>query len=276
MRNPSLLWILLAVMLILDIYIFQALKFVSHSAGPRTRMVILISYWAVSALAIVTMALTPYMHVSHWPNHAANYVYAIILGLFFAKLLATVFFLADDLRRGLQWIVVKLFSASRRPAAPGAEGISRSVFVSWLGLALGGGLFSSLLYGFTNKYNYRIHRHRLSFDRLPPAFRGMKIVQISDIHSGSFTDKDAVRRGVDMIIQEKADLILFTGDLVNDKATEMLGYKEVFARILRQWAYFPHSATTIMAITPNGNRRQPKRPTSTTSKPYTQIWVGGC
>ena len=63
-----------------------------------------------------------------------------------------------------------------------------------------------------------MHRVQLAFDNLPTAFKGLKIIQISDIHSGSFTDKAAVMRGVDKILKEKADLILFTGDLVNDVA----------------------------------------------------------
>ncbi len=70
-----------------------------------------------------------------------------------------------------------------------AASISRSVFMSWLGLGVGGTLFSTLIYGFTNKYNYKIHRIKLAFDNLPPAFKGLKIVQLSDIHSGSFTNK---------------------------------------------------------------------------------------
>jgi predicted MPP superfamily phosphohydrolase len=95
----------------------------------------------------------------------------------------------------------------------------------------GGGLFSSLIYGFNNKYRYQLHRFQLAFDDLPAGFKGIKIVQISDIHSGSFTDKHAVMRGVDKILKEKADLILFTGDLINNLAEEMDDYMDVFSRV---------------------------------------------
>jgi len=109
--------------------------------------------------------------------------------------------------------------------------ISRSAFLSWTGFIIGGGLFSALLIGFSNKYNYKVRRVKLSFKNLPSSFKGLKIVQVSDIHSGSFTDKAAVKRGVDLIRKQNADLILFTGDLVNDKADEMHDYLDVFDKI---------------------------------------------
>jgi predicted MPP superfamily phosphohydrolase len=111
------------------------------------------------------------------------------------------------------------------------EGISRSAFLSWLGIGLGGGLMATLVYGFSNKYNYQVVRKKLRYDNVPAAFKGLKIVHISDIHSGSFTDKEAVRKGVEKIMNEKPDIILFTGDLVNDRATEMDDYMEIFSKL---------------------------------------------
>ena len=92
-------------------------------------------------------------------------------------------------------------------------------------------MFGTLLWGFRNKYNYQLKRVPLAFDNLPASFKGLKIIHISDIHSGSFMDKKAVSHGVDLILKEKADIILFTGDLVNDKATEMKDYMDVFNRL---------------------------------------------
>ena len=102
------------------------------------------------------------------------------------------------------------------------------IFISWLGLGLGAGLYTSLLHGFSNKYRYRVRRVRLAFDNLPASFKGFKILQLSDIHSGSLADPAAVRRGVDMALAEKPDLILFTGDLVNNIALEVGEYQGIF------------------------------------------------
>src|SRR5205085_398176 len=147
--------------------------------------------------------------------------------LFFAKLIASIFFLVDDMRRGIQWIAGKLFfSNTEGEALQQGEKISRSVFLSWTGMLVGGGLFGSLLYGFSNKYRYHLNRLPFPFAGLPAGFRGIKIVQISDIHSGSFTNKAAVTKGVEMVMKEKPDLILFTGDLVNNTADEMVNYMD--------------------------------------------------
>ncbi|HZH95937.1 MAG TPA: metallophosphoesterase, partial [Flavisolibacter sp.] len=100
-----------------------------------------------------------------------------------------------------------------------------------LGLAVGGGLFGSLVYGFSNKYNYHVKKVPLAFKNLPAAFKGLKIIHISDVHSGSFTDKSKVQQGINKILQLKPDLILFTGDLVNNKADEMTDYVDVFRQL---------------------------------------------
>ena len=222
--------IIIGIMLLLDTYVFQAVKAVSAAASPRVKAFIYIGYWVLTALTITCFLLFAFGSSDWMGKRLRTYLFATLIGLFMAKLLAMVFFIIDDLRRGIQWIVGKLMPAKVN-ADPGAENISRSAFLSWLGLAAGGTLFGSMLYGFSNKYNYTIKRVRLAYDNLPAPFKGLKIVHISDIHSGSFTDKNAVNKGVQKILDEKPDLILFTGDLVNDRSTEMGEYMDVFRRL---------------------------------------------
>ena len=93
-----------------------------------------------------------------WPKAVRTYVFAIVVGLFFSKLLASMFFAIDDIRRGATWIIGKLFSNPSVPVSQTSEGITRSAFLSWLGLAVGGGLFGTLAYGFGNKYRYQVKR----------------------------------------------------------------------------------------------------------------------
>jgi uncharacterized protein len=231
MRNSGALWIIVAILAVLDIYVFQIVKLLSQSASPKSKNILYASYWALSGITMLLMLLLPYLNFESWPKTLRTYTFATIVGLFFAKIIAVAFFLIDDIRRLIQWASGKIFSKNTEAVNPGEEGISRSVFLSWLGLAAGGGLFASLVYGFSNKYNYDIKRIKLAFDNLPKSFKGLKIIHISDIHSGSFTDKGAVRKGIDKILNEKPDLILFTGDLVNDRATEMDEYMDVFNQL---------------------------------------------
>ena len=230
MRNWRFFAIVIILVVLLDFYIFQALKTISQGASARWKAILFNGYWIVSILAVILFALLPALNDPEW-RRARTYIFATVLGLFFAKLLASVFFLVDDIRRLIQWASGKLFFPNTEGENISENTISRSIFMSWLGLGVGGTLFSSLVYGFGNKYNYKIRRLSLAFDNLPPAFKGLKIIQLSDIHSGSLSDPKAVAHGVDRVLAEKPDLILFTGDLVNDIATEMDPYKEIFSRL---------------------------------------------
>jgi predicted MPP superfamily phosphohydrolase len=232
MRNTPFWWILIGLMVLLDFYVFQAVKVIAHSTTGKTRTIIFATYWTISVVAILALLILPYLQFQHQSKFFRSTIFAVIIGLFFAKLIGAIFFLVDDLRRLIQWVAAKLFfSHNRDGALQKGENISRSVFLSWVGMIAGGGLFGSLLYGFGNKYRYHIKRIPLAFDNLPASFKGLKIIQISDIHSGSFTDKKAVMHGVDMIMKEKPDLILFTGDLVNNTSEEMKDYMDVFSKL---------------------------------------------
>ena len=224
-------WLLLGgLMILLDFYVFQVVKTVSHSASPRTRMIIFAAYWSISILALLVLFFLPLFE--NFPRSVRSIIFAVTIGLFLGKLIASVFFLVDDLRRGIQWLSGKLFFRNTEGEEMQAGSrISRSVFLSWLGLAVGGSLYSSLLYGFSNKYNYQVKRVSLNYPNLPQSFKGIRIAQISDIHSGSFTNKKAVAEGVKKIMSLKPDLILFTGDLVNNTADEMANYVDVFKQL---------------------------------------------
>jgi predicted MPP superfamily phosphohydrolase len=223
--------IFILLMLVLDWYVFQALKLVTQQLSPRGRWIIFGIYWGLTVIVVAAVLLGPIINFDNLPKIFRTYLLAIIIGLFLAKFVAAIVFIVDDLRRLLQWGGGKLFYGLIQGEKFEGNGISRSVFLSWLGLGLGGTLFTTLVYGFTNKYKYNVERLKLSFDQLPQAFRGLKIVHISDIHSGSFMDKAAVEKGVAKILEEKPDLILFTGDLVNDRADEMHDYVEVFSKL---------------------------------------------
>ena len=232
MRNSP-FWLLIGgLMIVLDIYFFQIVKLLTSNAAPRTRSTIHLTYWIFSVLVIALLFLLPYLNLDNIRKGLRATVFSVLIAFFILKLFACIFFLIDDLRRGIQWLWGKIFFAGADTGTPQeSPGIKRSVFLSWLGIAVGGSLFTSLLYGFTNKYNYNVKRIPVKFPNLPEAFRGMKVVQISDIHSGSLVNKEGVKKGVDMIMALKPDLILFTGDLVNNLAEEIEPLMDVFDKL---------------------------------------------
>ena len=220
------------VMVLLDFYVFQAVKVIANPAGSRAKIFIYSGYWLISVAAIIVLLVLPYLQFAHQARILRATIFAIVLGLFFAKLIAGVFFLIDDIRRGAQWAAGKLFFRNTEGGnLQQGEKISRSIFLSWAGMIAGGGLFATLMQGFGNKYQYQVKNIPLLFSNLPLSFKGLRIVHISDIHSGSLMDKKAVLKGVEKILKEKPDLILFTGDLVNNKANEMEHYMDVFSKL---------------------------------------------
>jgi len=218
--------ILVIIILLVDIYLFFVLKYFTHNVTQKLRLFILSAHCIISVACIVSV-----LFMEKLPIGMRNYLISIIFGILVAKLFAILFFLIDDIRRGFFWLIKKIFLSKPDAASISDNSISRSVFLSWIGTILGGGFLATFLYGFKNKYNYQIKRVKINFPNLPNAFKGLKILQLSDIHSGSFTNKKAVNNGISLALQQKPDLILFTGDLVNEQAVEVLPYKDVFARL---------------------------------------------
>ncbi len=231
MRTPLGTSIIISFMILLDFYVFSALQAITLSASEKTRMVIYILYWLVAFIALAGLVLFIFTDATFMPKKVRTYLFATILGFVFAQIISSVFFLVDDVRRIIQWASQKAFFNKTEVAQLEGENIPRSVFLSWIGLAAGTTLFGSLLYGFTNKYNYRVKRIKLAFDNLPASFNGYKIVHFSDVHSGSFMNKKAVEEGVQKIIDQNGDLVIFSGDLVNNRASEMKNYINVFTKI---------------------------------------------
>jgi predicted MPP superfamily phosphohydrolase len=228
MRTTRGALIFICILFLMDCYVFEVLTTLSNSVAPGTKIALYVGYWLISVSAIIGFLVFVFTRPDFMPRKVRTYLFATVMGLFLANLLAIVFFLIDDARRLVQWIALKSFSGNSHAGNLAAEAVSRSAFMSWLGLAAGGSLFLSLIYGFGNKYNYQVKRLTIKFPDLPSSFRGLKMVHFSDVHAGSFTKKKAVQKGVEKIMAEKADLIIFSGDLVNDKAIEMKDYLDMF------------------------------------------------
>jgi predicted MPP superfamily phosphohydrolase len=231
MRSPIGLLIFISILVLIDFYVFSFIKSLTQFTAPKYKYLIGAVFWGATILSIIIILMFAYTEPDFLGKKLRTYLFAFVIGLFLAKLLATLFFLIDDSRRLVQWGFKKVATINQPIKEDDNDGISRSAFLTWLGIAAGSTLFGSLLVGFSNQYNYKVVRQKLTFNNLPFAFKGMKVVHISDIHSGSFMDSNAVARGIKLIKEQEADLILFTGDLVNNRASEMHPYKEMFSTL---------------------------------------------
>ena len=227
MRKPLFLVVLITVLILIDFYIYHVLRILMQGASAGTRTTVGLIYWALCIMSVGSFLLFPYFTNPYFKQ----YIFSIGIGWVLTQIFMVLFFLMDDLRRGAFWTMGQAASIAGAKFMNTEKGIPRSTFLSWLGVGLSSTLFFSLLYGFGNKYNYKLVKKKISLNGLPLAFKGFKIIHISDIHSGSLKDKAAVLKGIELIEKQNADIVLFTGDLVNDRATDMQDWMDVFGKI---------------------------------------------
>ncbi|HEV7349454.1 metallophosphoesterase [Telluribacter sp.] len=232
--SRSFFFILLTfVFIAIDWYVWQALRVVIRSSSPGVQRSVAWLYWGFTAITLSAYILIQLLPPDIFGRTTRNFVFSGIAIPYFAKLFAVLFLLVDDIRRLAQWAVSLFVPPAADPSAdPSVSRIPRSEFMSQAALVAGGSLFGTFVFGIVSgAHDYRIRRVKVPLKNLPAAFHGMRIAQLSDIHSGSFFNKTAVKGGVEMLLNEKPDMVFFTGDLVNDRAEEVKDYIEVFGKV---------------------------------------------
>lgn len=224
--------IIAIILLAAEVYSFILVRSVLRTVPSPGRGWLMALYLLLTVMAWVSIPLFRKLGWGHFPNAFRNITIAFTIGFTIGKLLVLAIMAFDDVRRLFLLLATRYFPASQAAMPmPDGEGITRSLFLKRLALLLGGLSITGFVYGITNRYQYRVRRVKLHFKNLPASFRGMKMVQISDIHSGSFDNKEAVQKGINLILQEQPDIMFFTGDLVNDRAVEMKPYISMFGQL---------------------------------------------
>ena len=223
--------ILALISILLDYYVFGGIKALTKGLESSTGVQVV--YWLTSA-AILSSFL--YMLSRVFPARTFSLIFNIsfnsYLTVFVSKLAFAAMLFGEDIYR----LIVAGFNLISEGTGRMPE---RSLLLSQLGLLTSAVPFFSFLFGVTlGKYHYRIRRSVLYFDDLPAEFNDFRIVQISDIHAGSFDNPKAVSKGIELINEQKPDLFVFTGDLVNNKATEILPYIDIFKQVEAPYGKF--------------------------------------
>jgi hypothetical protein len=220
------------ILLAIDLYAFQAFRTATQNWSVNWRLALSIIYWLVPVLMLAYLLAAQADYTEHWPKTVTTLARSFFFIAYFSKFLIASVILADDLRRGSMWVYEKI--AGREPFD-----YSRSRFLSNMGLILGGIPFVSLTYGILrNPYRFKLYSQKVKIEGLPETLQGLRIVQISDIHSGSFLYRDPVTAAVDLINAQQPDLVFFTGDLVNNVASEMERFTDVFDKIQAKYGVF--------------------------------------
>jgi uncharacterized protein len=217
-------WIIfIIVYLVLGFYTLQAIK-----AGTRYPWVHY-TFIVISLLVLgnfiyqFTFGATDGRVLSRPKSYALGFLLTVVT----FKIITVVFLLSEDLFRLLSGFYQKVFGIDKTFTFP-----ERRRFLSLIAMGIAAVPFGGLLYGmYKGKYNFKVLKYNLEFDDLPDAFDGYQITQISDVHSGSFDNREKIVYAIDLINKQKSDVLLFTGDLVNNKAEEMHPWKELFSTL---------------------------------------------
>lgn len=214
-------FIFLIVYIVVDIYAFQAFKTIFRREAFHYLYLII----SLVVLAILIYQLST-MDPTKGFTRPVMFAIGFFLVLFVPKLITVAFMLLEDLLRVLLALYDRIAGHERTITLR-----SRRKFISGLALGLAAIPFISLLYGmYRGRYRFRVLSYDLYFDDLPEAFDGYKITQVSDIHSGSFDNHEKIAYAVDLVNKQQGDVILFTGDLVNNRVEEMYNWQELFSQ----------------------------------------------
>ncbi len=220
--------------ILMDLYIFQSVKHVFQGFSTATRRSIAVVYWLISILALASFFYYNLVSKTDMSREMRTLLFSLIFVNYFSKFFGVLVLVIDDVARVGQWAWTQLRpgSSDTTTAIKTAETISRSDFLVKSSLVATALPALGMTYGIiSGAHDYRVRRVTVPLKNLPSAFYGIRIGQLSDIHSGSFYSKTAVQGGVDLLLQEKPDVVFFTGDLVNNQATEINDYFATFSRV---------------------------------------------
>jgi len=232
------LYLFFAFLILIDVYTFFGFKNAISQSGFQKigkysyLFFILLSY--VGLVFLINYFSKNPIRTTLFHNLIIGFTFSFLI----FKLLFALFLFVDDISRFIEFFgrwIIKLFSSK--------NGLTtypnRRKFIGQIGLGIASIPFLGMLYGITKgKYNFKVKIIKLSFKNLPNAFNGFKLVHISDIHSGSFDSMEDVQRGIDLVNDQNADVVFFTGDLVNNDAREIEPFIEKFKKLKSKYGLY--------------------------------------
>ena len=223
------------IILLLELYFYNSVTTLLKNSSEGKKKKVKWIYLSFTILLFAYIIFAIIIPFKDWPKVIRIYLSSFIFIVTISKLIGCIFLLFDDLFRLFKLVKSSLKGILKLQVKSGDdqyEKISRQKFFSIAGLIVSSFTFAPLLYGMIKgAFNYRVKTEKIYFPNLPKSFKGLKILQISDIHTGSFVSDTPLKNAVEIIAAQKADIIFFTGDLVNDKTEEAYPFMEVLSQI---------------------------------------------
>ncbi|MGB3946587.1 MAG: metallophosphoesterase [Bacteroidia bacterium] len=207
-------------LLLIDWYFYQAILTVLKGSSAYKKSLVFYIYWGFTAFSCMVFMTPLFFKIDEWPKHIKIYLLAVVVVVLMSKVIGSLFLLTDDIIRLFRWIYSKLWTSTSEATIAGT-GISRLKFLNQVALGMAAIPLAGFIWGMVRgAFQYKVHTVKVVLPNLPESFNGLKIIQISDIHSGSFVSDKPLAEAVKIINEQKADIVFFTGDLVNNIASE--------------------------------------------------------
>lgn len=219
----------------IDLYFYQSIRTILAGSSASRKSMVFYIYWSFTLFSFLLALAPSFIPLMEWPKFIRVYLFAFVIMILISKIIGSVFIALDDIIRLFRWISTYIM---KEPIPVAGESlnphsISRLKFLNYIAVGMAAIPFASFMYGMVKgAFDYRVHRVRVVLPNLPASFNGLRIVQISDIHSGSFVSTTPLKMAVDLINQQKGDIVFFTGDLVNDRAIELDPHLETLSQII--------------------------------------------
>jgi uncharacterized protein len=218
--------------ILIDLYFFRAIKSISKKRSEKQMRWIKSLYFSSTVLSVILILSGIFLPFNQMPKWIQVNFTSFIFVLLVSKIFGILILIPDDITRLIRWISLKIFSKQNSSKNQNITKIPRSVFLSRTAIVLAAIPFSGMIYGMIKgAFDYTIHKSKIKISNLPSALQGLKIVQISDLHTGSFVSDKPLQKAVDIINGINADIVLFTGDLVNNYSDEALPMMNVLKQI---------------------------------------------
>ena len=236
--NRTLLFLLVALFVIaVDFYAYQGLKVAIAPFSPLAQKISKGIFWGLSIVTILGFLLFDTLSQTPAARPALTFIMTIGMANILGKILFAVWLIIDDLIRLGKVIWQRLNPVDHSSSSEST--ISRNEFLTRAGAITAALPVIGMTWGIVSgAHDYRIIRRTLSIPNLPSEFEGFTITHLSDIHTGSFWSKKAVAKGIQMVKELNSDAVFFTGDLVNNMATELDGWEELFSSISAKHGVF--------------------------------------
>lgn len=225
-------YIFMVILFLADLYLWSSVKKKIFSNTIWLRLLMVSVYWLPLAMVAFIMIGAVFVPIIDWHDNFRTFWFGFILVFYVSKMLPVFFLLLADMVRLINKSIRLLNKEERQNIVKSDEGMSRSKFLQYLGFISGGLVMGTMFTGmFKWVYQFMISDQKIVIKNIPSGLKGFKIVQISDLHLGSWTNPKPLMQAVEMINNMNADIVVFTGDLVNFSTKEAFRYQDTLSQV---------------------------------------------